>query len=322
MHERGSRIAPANRFLTILAACAIAHCALAQDGDSKEEAMDALRRHIEVLEARIRQLEDRLEAPLTVKAPFQVVDGAGTPIIRVSAQQDNYSRGIYLFDTSSQVVVSLANAGGGTGGLVRVMRGGDLASRVSLAAYGNELGLHILRSDQEVTFLGERDFAGRFELYGSDGKMAAELGSAEGKRTALRILDGGGNQVAAIGMDADGNGTVRAGSASGYTAAELKAMPNGGGQVAVHLPNGRPAAALFVDRGAGAVDVYDSGGTALGSLTKGQNGGILQLFSLSGETMVEAGTGPANVGVVRTGPMSRGTAAALGTPGSYILGKR
>lgn len=258
-----------------------------------------------------------------VTAPFEVVDASGAPIIRVTDRTEGFTRGIYVFDRSGHIVLTLTNGGGGTGGLVRVMKGNDDATRVSMGAYEGALGVFILENDKPRTFMGERDSTGLVETYTSDGNVATQLGSPEGKTPALRILDEKGTQIVAMGMDADGNGVVRAANASGQTGAELRANTNGAGQIGVYFPDGRPAAALFLSKeGAGALGVYGTGGTPQGLLTKGVNGGILQLFDLGGTTMVEAGTSSTGVGVVRTGPMSRGTAAWLGTPGSFIIGKR
>ena len=75
------------------------------------------------------------------------------------------------------------------------------------------------------------------------------------------------------------------------------------------------------DGNKGQVAVYNANEQNVGTLTLGANGAELQLDDMSGKPMVEMGTLPTHVGIVRTGPASRAPGGLMGVPGSYITGK-
>jgi hypothetical protein len=74
-------------------------------------------------------------------------------------------------------------------------------------------------------------------------------------------------------------------------------------------------------RHTGEMDVFNSSGNPIATLAQGNDGGKLELSDASAALMVDAGTLPTHVGIVRTGPASRAPGGLMGVPGSYITGK-
>jgi hypothetical protein len=91
--------------------------------------------------------------------------------------------------------------------------------------------------------------------------------------------------------------------------------------VYVYSSSGTPVAGLqTVSGNQGQVGVF-MGTQSIAVLAQGHNGGELELSDIGGTPMVQAGTLPTHVGIVRTGPASRAPGGLMGVPGSYITGK-
>jgi hypothetical protein len=83
-------------------------------------------------------------------------------------------------------------------------------------------------------------------------------------------------------------------------------------------------AAMIVDsQQKGNVGVINKASFTVAALTEGlTGGGLLNIYSSSGERMVAAGVHKDGFGVVQTGPGGFSSSALLGLPGSFIAGKR
>lgn len=175
-------------------------------------------------------------------------------------------------------------------------------------------------SGEPAVVLDSTAGAGSLELHDTQG-LAARIGKGTKANTVLRIVGQSGADVVAVGENTQGNGGVWVNYASGQPLGRIYADSDGAASIVAHNTTGNLVAAMAVgDKGVGAFQVYGPGGQVLGSMTQGQNGGMLQLNNLAGAPMVEAGN-TGNVGVVRAGPIMRGSGGMLGLPGSFILGK-
>lgn len=254
------------------------------------------------------------QSRLQVNGELRTVDAAGKPIFVASdaplaqtpaarvqvGRADGGAYGIAVrsrINVSAVVLTELSNGAG----LVQL---GDEIGRPRTALIGDE-GL-ILRNNgwKEVANLGfdpAHKQAGWLRVMSVDAAkpIFTVTDAAEGQTTVGRIHVGRGGE-SNYGM------WVRGGD--GKIAAAMGEAKTGGGVVSVRDPAGRPRADLF---GQGGVAVYNTSGKEVVTLNlKGDNTesgllqlrGIFQLFDAAGQTMVEAGTSPNGVGVVRVGP--------------------
>jgi len=145
-----------------------------------------------------------------------------------------------------------------------------------------------------------------FDASGVGGKVKVMLGSSEETYAALGALIEGPQ----LQFYRDGKSLVR-----------LWTTQSGNGLYVNDIAGGHVVAALMTVEGIkGQVGVFD-GDKSIGVIAQGQNGGELELNDLAGVPMVQAGTLPTHVGIVRTGPASRAPGGLMGVPGSYITGK-
>jgi hypothetical protein len=184
-----------------------------------------------------------------------------------------------------------------------------------------------------------------FEVVDASGRVILRVGSLKtqaGNLTGLGLFDPAlqAAPVALMLADRQGNGTVRVESPSGQFSASMAAFEGGAGFRARKTGDGIPAAAVEITGGGkGKVAVGDGssevatmvarpdsrgqvevsrGSNNLITLTEGAHGGLLQIASKGGTTMVEAGV-EGSYGVVRAGPQS---GPALLLPGGRILVSR
>jgi hypothetical protein len=115
------------------------------------------------------------------------------------------------------------------------------------------------------------------------GRVHVGRGAADNFAVWIRGRDG--KFAAAMGEGKAGGGLVTVADASGRKRADLF----GQGGLTIFSPTGKEVVSLDLK----------AGNTEAGTL---ELRGLFQLFDAAGETMVEAGTSPAGVGVVRVGP--------------------
>jgi len=171
-----------------------------------------------------------VSGPLTVLAPFRVVDSKGKIIFHVQEQGSQLSsgtavfntRGAYVLDSSQSVVVAMIDSPLG-GGLVKAMKKNDVYTRVGLGAMSEVLGVTVSENDKGLVFLGKGE-NGENVVYvkNSDGKVVAGLATPNDSGTVavwnaenipIAVLQEsaafpGGGAIAA--MDPQGNSVFRA----------------------------------------------------------------------------------------------------------------
>jgi hypothetical protein len=151
---------------------------------------------------------------------------------------------------------------------------------------------------------------------------------ADAERAGVKVNDASDARVD-LGFDHRDAGTYTLTfyTADGHSIAGIGESRNNSGGIAVVFGGGIEKAQISSSsEGKGIVEVLGKDGwrSVLAQLTEGANSeGRLQLFSKSGELMVEAGGTAEGIGVVRAGPEAfKPGYGVLGLPGSYLAGKR
>lgn len=239
-------------------------------------------------------------------------------IAELGRTTNSKGNGLRIWDESNDLVLG-AGTDANNVPSVRLIQKGKVATNMFIDSEGAGR-LDVAAGKAAVASIFAENGMGKLEVSRADGKTAAELGPGEDSKVALRILSGDGKALVGVGEDKDGDATVQVHDKSGEAVAALTASPKGGGDVAVYQAgSGEPLASLTGRGEIGYVHVYAPGTGQIATLTKGgSGGGLLQLIDAAGRVMVEGGSTGA-IGVVRTGPMGRGS--FLGLPGSYIMGK-
>jgi hypothetical protein len=203
-------------------------------------------------------------------------------------------------------------------GLVEVMKAGKVVASLMVAKDGSGALDVSDKVGETIAWLGAEGGEGSLDLFRAGGKASASLGVEGGRKTALRIY-GDTVPVAAIGVDTNGSGAMRITDSAGNAMAQVIRDSDGAGSIVTYDTKGSPSASLAATSdGSGAIQIY-GGGQVLGSLARGQNGGMLQLNDNAGAPMVEAGN-IGSVGVVRAGPIIKASGMP-GLPGSFIIGR-
>jgi hypothetical protein len=164
------------------------------------------------------------DGPLTgqvtrVKAPFEVVDSAGRPILRVREEADAASRGLYVLNQSGN---TLASMGAFSNGGIVVARDGTQGGKVGAlmaSAQGSGMVVQSAGGQESVLVDGRNS---RIALMNNSGVSTVELVTGVTGRLILR--DGSGNNVVEAGSLPSGVGIVRAGPRMGG-AVGLQGLP-------------------------------------------------------------------------------------------------
>lgn len=175
----------------------------------------------------------------------------------------------------------------------------------------------------KVARLVAHESGGYFMASNPTGSLVTTIGATTSEAN-VKVMEAGTLVRAELGSGAQTNGVYRLAflSKAGKAIARIGEMADGTGAAVVADTNGDVRAAMGVQKGLGNIAAQNSQGIPVAQLTEGSTqGGLLKITSSSGEIMVDAGINPGGFGVVRTGPASFMTAAGLGLPGSYIMGK-
>lgn len=297
---------------------------------------------IAALEARIRVLEQKMAAPLTVKAPFTVVDAAGKKLAKIDSNQlelfdESQKAGITMQarSASTQVVVGykdfskplvvMSTGASNTG--VKVFAANQSAHAVAFMGIAEDPAMLTLKNasgDLVVKLFAEND-SGRMDIMRKGGKTAASVSTAEDGGT-VKAFSKEQKAVAGLFAGSDGGNLVLTGPGGGKTAVGLSVTPTGG-KVRVYPAGGGTARAeLIADGDSGAMSIFNGSGTAALLAESGKSGsGRLVVLNAAGENAVEVGAIASGIGIVRTGPGGFGPAGSIGgglTPASSIQGKK
>lgn len=244
---------------------------------------------IKQLEARISTLEDLLQElqakqgnPSQVKAPFEVVDQEGKPLLKVTNNNGSTLLLLSSQNTQNTVVIATGNIDS------RIVLQSD-ANHAILKANTDGSSLSISNADV-ATVLGSGD-DGRDGLVikipgvlpenpdsAGGGQMSAEISTQTGKKLALRISDDKGNTVVSAGSNsaAAGSGTVRVANIKGENVAFMGTTSEGengamgvakGGKDVVAIMSEPRLVAVYNDMGAPIVSMGKSDKSDGGNLT-------------------------------------------------------
>ena len=179
------------------------------------------------LEKRLSVLESRLligaGSTTAIRAPFEIVDKTGNPILGVTDGAFN----------------ALPRKG-----RIQIARG-----------TGDNFTMRVIRADGHLAnWIGETNAGeGSIEVYDKDGKLRADLWGKNG----MNVYNAASKSVIAVGVGDAGTRGMWIRSEDGTVAAEIGEGKSGGGVVSVSDPSGRPRAELY---GRGGVAVYSPSG--------------------------------------------------------------
>jgi hypothetical protein len=272
---------------------------------------------------------------LQVNGELRAVDPAGKAVFMASDAQ---------LAKSTDARVQVGHLDGNAYGLavrteigVNAVTIGGLPNRIGLVQVADEIGR------PRTSLIGDSGLV----LRNNNWKEVANLGfdPSNGQTGWLRVMpaNGTGKPIFTV-SDAPqeqapiGHVHIGRGSGSNYgmwvrgnndeIAASVSEAKSGGGLVSVRDLAGKPRAELF---GPAGLSVYNPSGkevVGLGLKSSNLDAGILelrgvfQIFDAAGETMVEAGTSPGGVGVVRVGPGTKCVPLANLRVPDCIMGRR
>lgn len=210
--------------------------------------------------------------PLTVRAPFKVVDATGTEIVAVLDQGGQ--RGLKV-RTADGVPLVLAGVQDNQSGVLVNNRAGELAGRLGdfEAEDGVFQGLIVGGGGQSGGIAGvyADEQGGHVAVETSDHSLRSELASERG----YTFREGEIEKVQ-LGRGTEGNLALRIGSGAGSQfklVAGLGEAPDGsGGRLILRDAAGKDAVKAAITSGGGQVVVYGTGGGQAGIATKGSVG--------------------------------------------------
>jgi hypothetical protein len=273
-----------------------------------------LMKQVASLETRMETIEKQL-ASGKFKAPFSVVDEKGAPVMSVFAGNN---RGIYVLNDATKPGTKATGVSieAGERAGVRV-RGADQQAWIGGLKEG--VGVYIADDSGEENIWSLMDASHGFEVR-RENKRVIAMGMTEKNNVALRLYSqrlGPDSPLAAVGVSTtDDTGGFQVTDTEGNLLAKMGSVKNESGIVEV-FESGEsvPAAATMeVNDQGGVLAVHDEKGTAIGSLSHGDFGGLLKLTDFKGEVMVKGGTTDKHTGGVFAGP-------ADGVMGSFLVGR-
>lgn len=181
---------------------------------ARAEEVDRLRERIDVMAQRLNDLEERLAAKELgmanqVKAPFDVVDGRGKPILRVQDARPGTGRGIQLFSASGAAVALIS----------ALPEGGFFKAK-------SESGF------PEIV-MGVTTGLGALVVRDADSKARATLGLINGK-PSIEFTNENYVGIATIGQGTTGGGFLQLGDAEGNARVDGGVNVKGCGVVRTH----------------------------------------------------------------------------------------
>jgi hypothetical protein len=169
-----------------------------------------------------------------------------------------------------------------------------------------------------VALIGTAPRGGYFSGFSGDQKLVTHM-TGEG----VNVVEGDNRRIS-IGKQEAGNYAAKFFGKANAAVAAIGESTAGSGSAWIADPQGNLRAGMIVDsQQKGNVGVINRSSFTVAALTEGlTGGGLLNIYSSSGERMVAAGVHKDGFGVVQTGPGGFSSSALLGLPGSFIAGKR
>jgi hypothetical protein len=164
---------------------------------------------------------------LTVKAPFQVLNSAGTLIFSVSGDKTTGGGVAKIYSAAGDTVAALQTSEAGSGGELAV--GGDTAGqKARLGGNGTQLALRFYQGGTLLGGVGANADGGLLQLNNKAGKPMAKLAN-NGNGGTVGIYGGDGKPRIVMAANSDtGRGALDILGDSGGPAVTLKATENAG----------------------------------------------------------------------------------------------
>jgi hypothetical protein len=242
------------------------------------------------LEGRVRALEALIRrnarGSVEIKAPLEIVEATGKPIVRVGGQHDG----------SVPVIITTVPQSGG--GLLSVSAGG--AVQAVMAAPGEKGVISALDASQVIR--AQMAGSGYITVHDPKGVQIAGVTQGEGNVGRLGIWRGDSRAVDITGDPANGGGgVVNVNTAAGKSVARV-GTANGAGEVLVSSGTG-PLVRVGADAqngGAGGVKVMTAAGKITAALLGGVRGaGSVVVAGSSGRPAAELSVSSAGHGLVQ-----------------------
>ncbi len=248
---------------------------------------------------------------LTVRAPFRVVDAAGTAILTVDAAEGtprlvlgNTAAGGETFGVgkSGAGFMSVRNAAGKLGAAIGQYQDGGMGLYVlasdgvavegSLALDSSSKGqLHVGGDQTGGATIGVGKSSSGFVLVRRpDGKDGVTLGQLGGRPMSVSVFGENQKELVSLKTDQKG-GTVQVMTAAGTTVGGLLASEAGGGLALTGPAGGKSAVSLSVAGYGGVVRVFpQGGGTAQAEFTTSAAGGAVTAYNGTGAPIAMVGS--------------------------------
>ena len=219
--------------------------------------------------------------PLTVKAPFTVVDAANKPILSVVA---GGHRGVYLTRSDGAAIVQFWDEYASIRGPLAVTDNADKA----------------IVTVQDSTTTSAKDASG------AEKQVTTNRG--------LGVFNGRGNTVARVAVR-DDDGYVMVQDSTGKVGKAVMMTTRDGSQISMAGSEGKVTTDLSSKTG---VTIYNKTGTTVAEFGGGGVAGRMWLGNEGGNGAVEAGLLPDGLGVVRVGPRMGGPLGGLVLPFAIV----
>ncbi len=272
------------------------------------------------LEKRTAALEQKLAGPLTVKAPFRVVDAAGKIVMDAGMSADGNPNLVIGPRTAGSVEIGVTGLGDG---FVRVgtESGGPGVGIGRTKALG--MGVHVYGSDGQkvegslalgTTGKGSlavgddqgggarigvgKSGAGFLAVLRTDGQLGVSAGQLDGATFSVGVYGENETELVALKTGPFG-GSVMAMSPKGVRVAALLGGETGGGLALTGPAGGKSAVSISVEASGGKVRVFPAaGGKAHAELTAESSGGAVTLYSSNGSPSASLGTSATGAGAM------------------------
>jgi hypothetical protein len=268
-----------------------------------------------VIFAAMRALDTHAQAArpqvLTVKAPFQVMDAAGTKaLLQIDASGAGSLAGNLTIGDADRGGLNLGTGTSGAGYIiVRTAAGKDGVAVGQLR--GSPMGVRVLGADGQTVQAGlvldgsgdgglaigdenkgggayvgvGRSGAGYVNVFRADSKLGIALGQFEGRPMSVGIFGDNAKELVSLRTDAKG-GVVKVMNPSGAGVGALLGGDNGGTVALTGPAGGKSAVSLSVEPSGGKVRVFPAGGgPAQAELTAEASGGAVTVYTTAGEAV-------------------------------------
>ena len=218
------------------------------------------------------------DVPTKVKAPFEVDDQNGQPIMIV--REDNgpngsIDRGVYIFNEARQAVIHLrSTSDDGGGGRIRVGDGitgatteSGIGNGVEIGGTQQKSGVQIVRQGKKVVSIGGEQYD-KYTVV--DGKQVTEKGGA------IQVFDSSEKPIATLNGQKAGGSLTIFGSAS-KPIATLDSQTDGG-SLKLYNSNNKTEATLDALKDGGSLKIQGADSKTQASLDTQSDGGSLKLF--------------------------------------------